>query len=134
MNLLSERMELAVKHWQVANPDQPRFNNSVAARAIGCERAAISAWRLGGIKEIKSVHLFNAARYLDVSPEWLGTGKGPMLPTGDKDQRDLLKFYNSASDEGKAAILRLAHLESRSNAPVTPPNSLQLAKDRKTPA
>lgn len=47
------------------------------ASHLGVNRSAIYAWLNGNTKEIAPRHLFIAARFLGVEPEWLGTGKGP---------------------------------------------------------
>ena len=47
------------------------------ADKIGVKRAAVTLWETGATKKIESSNLLAAAKALDVSPEWLSSGKGP---------------------------------------------------------
>ena len=47
------------------------------ADKIGVKRASVTQWETGATKSIESTNLLAAAKALDVSPEWLSTGRGP---------------------------------------------------------
>ena len=50
------------------------------AKAIGVSRVTITQWETGSTKTMRFEHLFEAARVLNKSAEWLMTGKGFALP------------------------------------------------------
>ena len=45
------------------------------AASCGIKREAVAGWENGSSKSISSLNVFDAARCLKVSPEWLATGK-----------------------------------------------------------
>jgi transcriptional regulator with XRE-family HTH domain len=47
------------------------------AAAAGVKRQAVYQWENGDTKGLKGSHLVAVARVIDVSVEWLDTGKGP---------------------------------------------------------
>jgi transcriptional regulator with XRE-family HTH domain len=73
MMTLAERLHLALK-------DNPKKTQAGLARACKIKPPSVNEWFSGRTKNIESTHLFDAARYLNVSPEWLGSGKGEMRP------------------------------------------------------
>jgi len=46
------------------------------ARAVRCSRSTVSDWISGKTKELAGSNLVAAAAYLQVSSDWLSTGKG----------------------------------------------------------
>ncbi|WP_160796737.1 XRE family transcriptional regulator [Craterilacuibacter sinensis] len=68
---LAERVILAIKH--------SRKSQREIAGEIGISPGALTLWKTGETKDIKSTHLHKAAKALGVHPEWLATGKGEML-------------------------------------------------------
>jgi transcriptional regulator with XRE-family HTH domain len=68
------------------------------ARACKISAASVSDWRSGKTKSIAAENLFDAARYLAVGAEWLGSGRGDREPSGS----------NLASPD--APVLDVAHL------------------------
>lgn len=67
---LKDRLQLAM-----AGP--PRLSQSDLARACGIRPASVNNWVSGKTKTIEGENLLNAARALNVSPDWLATGHGP---------------------------------------------------------
>lgn len=57
--------------------ENPKKTQAGLARATGAKPASISDWVNGRTKSINSVYLTGAAAYLEVSSDWLATGKGP---------------------------------------------------------
>jgi transcriptional regulator with XRE-family HTH domain len=58
----------------------PALKNADLAKAGKCTDASVSDWLSGKSKNIRAIHLFPLARFLDVNPEWLGVGVGPKEP------------------------------------------------------
>ncbi|MCX8018395.1 MAG: helix-turn-helix domain-containing protein, partial [Rhodocyclaceae bacterium] len=50
------------------------------ARACGVKPPSVSDWLNGRTKRLEGAHLLRAAAFLEVNPEWLATGSGPMQP------------------------------------------------------
>ena len=55
------------------------LNSAQLAAAAGVKQPTSFNWGSGKTKNIKGEPLLSAARALGVTPEWLSTGKGPML-------------------------------------------------------
>lgn len=55
-------------------------NQAGLAKACGIKAPSVSAWLSGKTKKIEGANLLRAAIYLNVYPEWLATGLGPMQP------------------------------------------------------
>jgi transcriptional regulator with XRE-family HTH domain len=51
------------------------------AKAAGVQQAAISQLETGETRSFRGTTLVSIAQSLDVSPEWLATGKGDMVST-----------------------------------------------------
>lgn len=71
--------------------------------AAGISRSAVAQWESGETKNIRPGHLFRAARFLGVSPEWLATGRGPQAqvreePPAEYSRRVPLADPQSAAD------------------------------------
>lgn len=69
---LPDRLAWALKHAERTQAD--------LARALKISKSAVTQWASGATNEITPKHLFRAARFLGVEPEWLGTGAGPRTP------------------------------------------------------
>lgn len=54
----------------------PRGSQAALARACGIRGPSVSAWLSGHTKTLEGENLLNAARFFNVSPEWLATGRG----------------------------------------------------------
>lgn len=67
---LNERLKHAMTEANVSSAD--------LARACGVSTASVSDWLSGESKSIKAANLLKAAKFLNVSPDWLATGQGPM--------------------------------------------------------
>lgn len=72
---LSARIRLSLEQ-------NPLLTQSGMARACGISRASVNAWVSGKTESIDGKYLTTAASYLGVSPHWLATGEGAMLPRG----------------------------------------------------
>lgn len=71
MTTLAERLRTVL--------DGPPKRSQVAlARAVGVKPPSVSDWLNGRTKRLEGANLLAAARFLDVSPEWLANGRGPM--------------------------------------------------------
>ena len=70
---LKERLELAMK-------GPPKVTQAAIAKACKIAPPSVSDWMSGKTKTIAGKNLLAAARLLNVNPEWLGTGRGPMRP------------------------------------------------------
>ena len=89
------------------------------ARATGSSRASVSDWMSGKTKEIKGHRLIKAAQFLQVSPEWLATGKPPKNRQGssvgeespeyqmDDEMRALIRQLNKLPKKSRKALLEM---------------------------
>jgi SOS-response transcriptional repressor LexA len=59
-----------------------RFGNNYSelARQVGVERATVSGWFKGNVRNLAGHNLIQLAKALGVNPVWLGTGFGQELP------------------------------------------------------
>lgn len=79
-------MSLADRLRRALAGDPPRYPPVKAAelaRACGVKQPSVSAWLSGETKSIDGGHLLKAARCLQVRPEWLHEGYGPMRTESD---------------------------------------------------
>lgn len=70
-NTFSERLLLAAQ-------GQPYGYQTALARACGIRPSSVNDWMSGKTKMVTADLLFPAARFLNVNPEWLATGRGAM--------------------------------------------------------
>lgn len=56
----------------------PGVRQADLARACGISTASVNNWFSGATKSLKGSNLLKVASMLNVSPDWLATGKGPM--------------------------------------------------------
>ncbi len=75
--MLSERLRLAM--------DAASMSQAELARQVGVKPPSINGWLNGKAKFLRGENLLAAARALQVSQEWLATGKGSMRPAADAD-------------------------------------------------
>ncbi len=79
------------------------------ADIVGIKKASISGLELGASKNPSALNLLPIARTLGVSPEWLVTGKGSMMPGTEgsrlsPDVNDLANKYLRLTDAQKSVI------------------------------
>lgn len=74
MSPLKDRLRLAMD-------GPPRVSQAALARACKIAAPSVNNWLSGRSQEIKGANLLAAARLLNVTPEWLATGRGPMRTT-----------------------------------------------------
>lgn len=70
MSTLTERLRIAFA-------DSGK-NQADLARAVGVTEGAVTQWLGGGIKTLRAGNALKLSRALNVSPEWLTEGRGPM--------------------------------------------------------
>jgi DNA-binding transcriptional regulator YdaS (Cro superfamily) len=56
----------------------PRISQAALARACGVRPPSVTNWLSGRTKRLEGANLLAAARALNVSPDWLSSGNGPM--------------------------------------------------------
>lgn len=64
--------------------DLPRGAKSALARACGVSPTSVNDWTSGKTQMPTADLIFPAARFLNVSAEWLATGRGPMHSQGQE--------------------------------------------------
>jgi phage repressor protein C with HTH and peptisase S24 domain len=70
---------LMAKRLQQALGRQLLKSKAGLAKACGVTMPSVTSWFNGKTKNLRGYNLYAAARYLEVSPEWLATGRGQML-------------------------------------------------------
>ena len=80
MNTLKERIKKAFEYRQSIAPAGERVSKAALARACKVAPPSVNGWFDGGTLSLEGMNLINAAKYLQVSAEWLGSGKGRMVP------------------------------------------------------
>tara|TARA_Y100000034_G_scaffold136379_1_gene212502 strand:+ start:1104 stop:1835 length:732 start_codon:yes stop_codon:yes gene_type:complete len=71
MKSLAERLERA-------RVGPPKRTKKAIADAVGISTASVNDWFSGKTKTIEASNLIKAARFLNVEPDWLATGRGAM--------------------------------------------------------
>ncbi len=71
MKSLPERLELA-------RVGPPKRTKKAIADAVGISTASVNDWFSGKTKTIEASNLIKTAKFLNVEPDWLATGRGPM--------------------------------------------------------
>ena len=99
MNFI-ERLQHAARFAGVGD------SQSEIADSLGLARQTVNRWFKGG--EPNAEQTFAIARNWKVSPEWLKSGVGDMLPDpGDglsQEERDLIRHYRSATPQVRQVI------------------------------
>ena len=94
MKTLSERLRYALK---------ARSETQVAlANACGVTKGAVNQWMSGTVKALEGANLLSAAKFLNVLPQWLQSGEGPM--TGTVETRGVFVSANPAPPIGTPII------------------------------
>ena len=106
MDTLSERIAYVISQYEGTQAD--------LAVKINVTKSAVGQWKNGFIKNIRPENLFPLARETGFSAEWIGTGKGSMQLNTDMSDEEtrLLKYYRSAPDHLKKAIMEVAEIVS----------------------
>lgn len=78
MSTLQERFGLAFQRRQHRATKGEKVTKAALAAACGVKPPSVSDWFSGRTTELKGPSLIAAARYLQVRPDWLAHGKGPM--------------------------------------------------------
>lgn len=100
MSTFIERLQSAARFSGVAE------SQSEIADSLHLARQTVNRWFKGG--EPNAEQTFAIARRWRVSPEWLKSGVGEMLPApGDglsQEERDLIRHYRSATPQVRQVI------------------------------
>jgi transcriptional regulator with XRE-family HTH domain len=86
-NQLKDRLRLAME-------GPPRVSQAELARVCKVAPPSVNDWLSGKSKSMEASKLLAAARLLQVSPDWLATGRGPIHPQREinvKDQGDEMR-------------------------------------------
>lgn len=87
--MLSKRLKIAM--------DEVGMSQAQLARACGVQPPSVNGWLSGKSKFLRGENLLKAAKALNVSEDWLATGKGPMK-IDPKQMQNLRSMI--LSDEG----------------------------------
>ena len=71
MTTLAERLRLAME-------GPPKVSQAAIARACNIKAPSVTDWLNGRTKRIEGSNLLATAKLLNVSPDWLASGRGPM--------------------------------------------------------
>lgn len=85
------------------------LTRQIVADACGFRYGNFSKWKHGDNRPLAETVL-SIAQYLNVSVEWLLTGKDPSDLT--EDERHLVSMYRRSDERGKKSILETAKRES----------------------
>ena len=80
MTTLANRLEWTLQERRRQAAAGERITKAGLARACGIKEPSVHAWFSGATAEIVGKNLLAAAAYLNVSPQWLQTGRGPVIP------------------------------------------------------
>ena len=75
------RSDVGMRLWRARK--QKGLSQEDLAKAAGVRQAAISQLETGDSQSFRGTTLVAIAQILDVSPDWLATGKGSMYPPTD---------------------------------------------------
>ena len=97
------------------------LSKSELARRIGVHPSACIQWESPGGTNPSMEHLVHAAVILDISLEWLGTGRGEMTPAGEAesntddpapslttDEQELIEAYRQLNPMDRRRLLDIA--------------------------
>lgn len=91
------------------------------AKILGIKQGSLTQLETGKSKGPAASTLTRAARFFEVDPEWLMTGKGSEEPVAslEPDESELILIYRSLSPAGRAYLAARAkalHQDERSTA------------------
>lgn len=78
MNTLEQRINKAFEYRKSIATNGEKITKAAIALACGVSAPSVNDWFSGKTKNLDGNNLLNAAKYLKVNPEWLGSGKGRM--------------------------------------------------------
>jgi transcriptional regulator with XRE-family HTH domain len=112
--MLSERLKLAMSNAGVSQ--------AALARACGVKQPSVYAWLSGKSKFLRGANLLCAARFLNVSEDWLATGTGemksdgkPYTPPITEEERALLALWGSLTARQQQGFLEAMTAQKRDN-------------------
>lgn len=96
LKTLSDRLKAAL-----AGP--PVRTQAALARACGIKPPSVNDWLSGKTRKIEGENLLRAAAFLNVTPTWLATGKGPMR-AGEQEQAAASNVSAGPSIKGRSRL------------------------------
>lgn len=86
------------------------------ARRVGVKPPSVAGWRTGRTQSLKGETLIKAAAALQVSPDWLATGKGAMQPNAMSSVQEPAPVYDDPLVVEAAEIMRALPYKRRLEA------------------
>lgn len=116
-NTTMKKMSTLQTRLKIAMEGPPKIRAVDLAKSCGVSAPAVSEWLSGATKKLAGDNLMRAARYLDVSPDWLASGKGPMRPqrksqAGNSEISSLYGFNRNAVPIVKISQINRLRLET----------------------
>ena len=95
--------------------NQKQLSKTELADSLNIRRPTLSDWKKNGAVPAADI-VFKIAEYLDVSAEWLVTGKIKDAQELPPEEKDLLKFFRKFSEKEKELILELLEITVKKKA------------------
>lgn len=102
LTTLADRLKLAM-----AGP--PKITGVALAKACNVKPPSVSDWLNGRTKTMEASNLLAASRLLNVDPDWLAKGLGPMRPAGPAVAAQEQRPDYAALPPGKAEAIDLLY-------------------------
>ena len=80
MSTLKDRIKKAYEYRQSIAASGEKVSKAALARACHVAPPSVNGWFDGSTQSLTGPNLISAAKYLQVNVEWLGNGKGRMIP------------------------------------------------------
>lgn len=110
MMTLRTRVNEAFEYRKTLSSSRGSPTKQALAAASQISAASVSQWFSGESKHIRGQALHGAAEYLGVSPGWLATGTGSMLPADNTAEPYRLTPLHQATIDALTEALRLNKL------------------------
>lgn len=89
MSTLEYRINEALKYRASIATPKEKVNKAALAAFCNVKTPSVSNWFNGRTKELTGINLIKAAQYLKINPEWLGSGRGRMIPMAQPSSNDV---------------------------------------------
>ena len=85
------------------------IKKSELARRCGVTPGAVTQWLTGDTKSLKGDTLLKIATALNVSPQWLSTGRGGISPPADleAEETQVLALFRELSDTNRHVVMSM---------------------------
>lgn len=113
LNTLAQRLRYAMEILPTK-----KIKGVEVARAVGVKPPSVSDWLSGKSKTMEGENLLKVAKYLDVNPIWLATGKGKIHENKyvqDNFNEEISKKLRSRSPSLSRLIKTLEDLDEKEN-------------------